>query len=121
MIRCQSAGASVSESATWPAPALLTSTSRRPKASSARSTSAAGPSASVSSTATPSAVPPPRSIAAAVARARSGEREVTTTRHAAAGQLAPRSARPMPEEDPVTMATRPASGRVPSSGIISAA
>ena len=26
-------------------------------------------------------------------------------------------ARPMPEEDPVTMATRPASGWVPSSGM----
>jgi len=30
-------------------------------------------------------------------------------------------ARPMPEEDPVTIATRPASGMVPSSGIIGAA
>ena len=80
-----------------------------------RATSAAGASASVSSVATPTAVPPCCSIAAAVACARSAEREVTTT-------LMPRAAssvamaRPMPEEDPVTMATRPVSGWVlPSS------
>ena len=30
-------------------------------------------------------------------------------------------ARPMPEEDPVTMATRPVSGWVPSSGMLRAA
>ena len=85
-----------------------------------RSTRAAGPSSSVSSTATPSAVPPSSSISAAVARARSCERDVTTTVMPRPASSAA-TARPMPEEDPVTIATRPASGRVPSSGIIRAA
>ena len=59
-------------------------------------------------------------MAAAVASARSAERDVTTTlmpRRASS----PAIARPMPEEDPVTMATRPLSGWVPSSDMLQAA
>src|SRR5919198_1861526 len=103
MMRCQSSTASVAESATWPAPALLTSTSSRPNRASARSTSARGAAGSVSSTPTPDARAP---NSAAVASARSCEREVTTTLIPRASSSAA-TARPMPEEDPVTIATRP--------------
>src|SRR5512133_3334266 len=103
MMRCHSAGSSVSDAATWPAPALLTSTSRRPSCASVRSTSACGASGSVSSAPTPNARSP---SSAAVASARSCEREVTTTLIPRASSSAA-TARPMPEDDPVTIATRP--------------
>ena len=95
--------------AQWPMPALLTTMSGVPASRLTRSASAATASGSVTSQGTTSAgrPPPARETSSAAARSRDSERETRTIR-APAPASAAAVARPMPEEAPVTTATRPA-------------
>jgi hypothetical protein len=87
--------------------ALLTSTSRRPYDARAASTRICPPSGRLTSAATPTASCPAATISSAASFARPSSRELTTTRAPPAASR-PAMALPMPELEPVTIATRPA-------------
>jgi len=90
-----------------PTPALLSSTSRRPKARTAASTAVAPASGRARSTAV-DATSPPVARTSATVRSSSGPRTSTSATRAPARTKSNALARPMPVAAPVMMATFPA-------------